>query len=427
MTTDGLLASLVLDRMSEAESERARLVESVLPELKTHAGQSDRAAEFHLPHIETFRKAGLLGLIVPRSHGGLGGTLRDLAAATFAMGTACPGTALTFFFHCSTASRGLLGLEALEAGLFDEKEQPKVRDFSSRLLHKMGRDGQWLANFASESAKSSATRVTISTEAARTDGGYLLNGVKSFGSGTGVAQAYLVTAKLAGTETAEGLCVFFVDPKASGVTERVRWDSIGMRATANHGIILKDVFVKDEDALALPGAFVKMMQMSRGTFVGNQLAGQAIYVGAAQSVFDFTVDFLKATKFQDTSRPIAESPMHRQILGQMTTDLEEAYLWLRRQIELETSEPPLLPKPRVVRQWRMAKGSMCEAAFRVGVGAFKACGTSNTQMSGVVARGLRDLSLGLVQAFPSERGRLEAAEMVTTEGPVQDFGVGSKK
>ena len=48
-------------------------------------------------------------------------------------------------------------------------------------------------------------------------------------------------------------------------------------------------------------------------------------------------------------------------------------------------------------------------------------------MSGVVARGLRDLSLGLVQAFPAERGRLESAEMVTTEGPVQDFGVGSRK
>ena len=70
---------------------------------------------------------------------------------------------------------------------------------------------------------------------------------------------------------------------------------------------------------------------------------------------------------------------------------------------------------------------MSEAAFRVAVNAFKACGTSNTGNSGVVARGLRDLSMGLVQAFPAERGRLEAAEMVTKEKPSADFAVAEKK
>jgi hypothetical protein len=74
----------------------------------------------------------------------------------------------------------------------------------------------------------------------------------------------------------------------------------------------------------------------------------------------------------------------------------------------------------------MAKGSLCETAFRVAVSAFKACGTSNTGNSGVVARGLRDLSMGLVQAFPAERGRLEAAHMVVQERPTSDFGVGKK-
>ncbi len=111
----------------------------------------------------------------------------------------------------------------------------------------------------------------------------------------------------------------------------------------------------------------------------------------------------------------------------MTTDLENAYLWLRRQIELETSEPPLLPKNRVVRQWRMSKGSIAELAFKVGVNALKACGTSNTGNSGVIARGLRDLAMGLVQAFPAERGRLMAAEMVVKESHQPDFSIGERK
>ena len=36
-------------------------------------------------------------------------------------------------------------------------------------------------------------------------------------------------------------------------------------------------------------------------------------------------------------------------------------------------------------------------------------------MDGSIGRALRDLSMGLVMTFPPERGRLEAASMVTTD------------
>lgn len=421
-----LTGELLVEKMTDEEKERAELVESVLPALREQAAEADLKGEFYLPHLDLFREKGLTGLIVPREFGGLGGNLRDLTAATFAMGTACPSTALAYFFHCSTASRGLLGLEAIEAELFEGDEVEQVKSFARKLLTKMGSEGKWLANFASESNKSSTARVTISTEATKTKGGWHLNGSKSFGCSTGVADEYLVTAKLEGTDTAEGLCVFFVKRDAEGVSERQRWDSIGMRACANHGANLRNVFVADEDCLAVKGSFVKMMQMSRGTFVGNQLAGTAIYLGASQSVYDYALNYLKSTKFGDTGEPIASSPMHKALIGKMTNDLETAYLWMRRQLELETSEPPLLPKERVVRQWRLSKGAMCEAAFNVAINGFKACGTSNTGNTGVIARGMRDLSMGLVQAFPAERGRLEAAEMVTKERLSQDFGTISK-
>jgi alkylation response protein AidB-like acyl-CoA dehydrogenase len=421
-----LTGEMLVEQMTDAEKERAELVESILPQLREQAAEADQKGEFYLPHLDLFRQTGLTGLIVPKEYGGLGGNLRDLTAATFALGTACPSTALAYFFHCSTASRGLLGLEAIEAGLFEENQADEVKSFAHTVLTKMGKEKKWLANFASESNKSSTARVTISTEATKTEGGWLLNGSKSFGCSTGVADEYLVTAKLEGTDTADGLCVFFVQRDAEGVSERQLWDSIGMRACANHGVNLRNVFVADEDCLAVKGSFVKMMQMSRGTFVGNQLAATAIYLGGAQAVYDHALNYLRNTKFGDTGEPIASSPMHKALIGKMTNDLETAYLWLRRQLELETSEPPLLPKERVVRQWRLAKGAMCESAFNVAVNAFKACGTSNTGNSGVISRGMRDLSMGLVQAFPAERGRLEAAEMVTKERTGSDFGTAAR-
>jgi alkylation response protein AidB-like acyl-CoA dehydrogenase len=427
MTEDRLTAERLLDTLDAGERERAERVESVLPALRDAAVEADRLGEFHRPHIGTLSEAGLLGLVVPEKYGGLGGGLRDLAAATFAMGTACPSTALAYFFQCSSTSRGLLPLEAIDAGLFGDDEVPVVRAFAEKVLTRLGTEGRWMANFASESAKSAGAAITITTRATPTvrDGvdGWLLDGVKSFGCATGVADDYLVSAMFGDSGTADHLGTFIVPRDAPGVSERSRWDAIGMRATATHGIVLSAVFVPATEALTVPGSFPRMTEVSRGSFVGSQLAGTAVYLGAAAATYDFAVRHLTETTFVDTGAPIGTAGFQQQLIGEMRTHLDTATLWLRRQLDLETSEPPLLPKAEVVRQWRLAKGAVAEEAFAVATCALKACGTGHTTNSGLVARMLRDLSMGLVQAFPAERGRLEAASMIVTgEGSTQFAG-----
>ncbi|MFF3611546.1 acyl-CoA dehydrogenase family protein [Streptomyces sp. NPDC002580] len=412
MTAPRLTGELLVDAMTPAERARAERVEAVLPTLRAHAAEADAKAEFPAGHVGLLRDAGLLGLVVPPEYGGLGGTLRDLAAATFALGTACPSTALAYFFHNTSASRGLLPLEAVRAGLFRDDEEAEVTAFAERVLTTMA-DGAWLGNFASESVKSSSANIAISTTAEKAPGGWLLTGEKSFGCATGVADTYLVTARLEGTEGADGLALFLVPRTAAGVTSRERWNGLGMRGSANHGIHLDGTFVPSELALTVPGAFTRMLRMSRGSFVGNQLAIAAVYTGAAQAVYDHTLERLTRKTFADSGRPIASSPMHQVLIGDMTQRLETAYLWLRRQLELETSEPPLRDKPAVFAQWRLGKGSVTEACFDVAVGALKACGTSGATMDGTIGRTVRDLAMGLVMTFPAERGRLEVARMAT--------------
>lgn len=419
-----LTAELLLEDMTAPELARAALVDSVLPELAARAAEADRDAVFPPGHVELLGRSGLLGLIVPEAYGGLGGGLRDLTAAAFAMGTVCPSTALSFFFHCSSASRGLLPIEALDQGLFAETDAPVVQAFAEKVLRSMAA-GSWLANFASESGKTEGANITIGTEAIAVDGGWSLSGVKSFGCATGVADRYLVTAKRADINGIDGLCLFLVDRDAPGVSERQRWNGLGMRATANHGIVLDNVFVAADDALALPGSFITMTKVSRGTFVGNQLAVGAIYLGAAQSVYNYTLNHLQTMKFGDTGAPIGSAPMHQQFIGEMTRDLTEGFLWLRRQLWLEATEPRPSSKAEEVKSWRMAKGAICEAAYRVGTTALKACGTSSASMDGVIGRGLRDLSMGLVQAFPAEKGLLEVAGIVFGAQRSSEFG--SKK
>ena len=413
----------LVERMDPAERARAERAEAILPELAANATAVDRDGEFCVSHVKTLSDSGLLGLIIPEAYGGLGGGLRDLAATTFAMGSACPSTALAYFFHCSAASRGMLALEALQAGLFSKDEAPAVEAFAEKILYSMGRDGQWLANFASESVKSEKAAITINTEATPVPGGFRVSGIKSFGCATGVADRYLITANLAGHTDANGLCTFFIDRDAEGVSEREKWDALGMRGTATHGLILRDVFVADADALAIPGAFVRCMQMSRGSFVGNQLASLAVYAGAAWSVYNTTIQMLTEKMFADTGRPLGTSTMHQQLIGEMLADLETAMLWLRRQLELETSEPPLLDKQAVVQRWRLCKGQVAEYGFKVAMNALKCAGTSGTANSQPYAKALREMAMALVQAFPAERGRLMAAQIEISADEQAQFGV----
>ena len=91
----------------------------------------------------------------------------------------------------------------------------------------------------------------------------------------------------------------FVPREAEGVKERPQWDALGMRATASHGIILENVFVPDSESLAMPGAFVKLMQSSRGSLMGNQPAISAIYLGAAKQAYDYALEKTMSMKFED--------------------------------------------------------------------------------------------------------------------------------
>ncbi len=407
-----LTAERLIEDLTDAERARAAVVEEVLPTIRDLAAEADAAGEFPEAHVRLFRESGLLGLVVPEEYGGMGGGLRDLTATTYALGTVCGSTALSYFFHCSSSSRGLLPLAAIEAGLYTDEEVPVVRAFAEKVLHGLGRDRLWIGNFASEAVKASNANVLIQTTAKRVEGGWQLFGEKSFGCLTGTADYYLVTARREDLEGMESLCLFLVDRTKDGVRNRAVWNGLGMRASANHGIVLDGAFVPDDLALAIPGGFSRATQVSRGSWVGNQVAIAAIYAGVARGAYEYALDRSMTLTFADTGEALATSPMHQVFIGEAEQKLESAHLWLRRQLLLESSDPPVQPKAEVVKTWRLSKGSICDDSFATVMASFQMCGTSTAVMDGPLGRAMRDAAMGLVQAFPSTRGRLDTAKTV---------------
>ncbi len=407
-----LTAEHLIEDYSPSERAMLQRVEEVLPVLAGRSADMDRNSHLDPENVRTLSASGLLGLVVPKEYGGLGGGLRAWAGASFAIGTVCPSTALAYFFHLTSASRGNLSLSALAAGLFNDQEAPIVRAFAEKVLRIMGQEGKWLANFASESVKSEAAAITITTKASPAPGGWELNGSKSFGCATGIADRYLVAASLEGSDDASGLCTFLVDRDAPGARGRIKWNALGMRGTATEGLVLERVFVADADALTIPGAFVKMCSQSRSGFVGNQVAASCIYLGGAFAVYQAAMRNMRERKFQDTGRPLGSGPYQQQLIGEMYAALNTAMLWARRMVQIETAEPPIVPKEEVLPFWRTCKGEVAECSFKVAQAALKLAGTAGTLFDTPFSRALRDLAMGLVQAFPAERGRLETAQLL---------------
>ncbi|MBL1089859.1 MULTISPECIES: acyl-CoA dehydrogenase family protein [Streptomyces] len=69
-----------------------------------HLARTDRAAEFPVAALDALRRTGLLGLLVPQAHGGLGGTARDLAAAAQTLGRSDMSVGMIFAMHCQQAA-----------------------------------------------------------------------------------------------------------------------------------------------------------------------------------------------------------------------------------------------------------------------------------------------------------------------------------
>ena len=221
-----------------------------------------------------------------------------------------------------------------------------------------------------------------------------------------------MTARLAGIDGLDSLALFLVDRRGEGVRNRQLWNGLGMRASGNHGIILEDAFVPADNALTIPGgvharhpgvARILGRQPGRHRHDLRRHCPRCLRVRAGPH---------HGPTFADTGAPIASSPMHQVLIGQAETLLEEAHLWPAASCSSRAANRRVLPKPEVVKTWRMSKGAICERSHEVVTLALKMCGTSGALMDNEIGRSLRDSAMGLVQAFPAERGQLDLAKMV---------------
>ncbi|MBL8340407.1 MAG: acyl-CoA/acyl-ACP dehydrogenase [Rubrivivax sp.] len=262
------------------------------PGWAARAARHDREASFPHENFAELRAAGLLGIAVPRDHGGLGADFTTHALVSAEMGRWCGATALAFNMHVSCCQWSGLVADALQMTAAERAEHGRIR-----ALHyaRIVGEGQLYAQAASEGGPAAAGAAPWATSARRVDGGYVVNGRKVFASLAGAAQWYGVPCTLErpgheGRGTRRDALYLAVPADAPGLEIHGEWDALGMRATASRNLRFRDVFVPDEARLLPEGLYHQAA--ARFPHMFSTLA--PTYVGIAQAAYDFTVQYLRA-------------------------------------------------------------------------------------------------------------------------------------
>jgi alkylation response protein AidB-like acyl-CoA dehydrogenase len=192
--------------------------------LRAGAVERDRSGVLSADGFELLRASGLTSALVPREFGGGDASHADMGAVLRELGRHDPATAVAFAMHVHVLGaqvwRHRHGLDA--SGLFG-----KVVD--GAILISTG---------ASDWIGSSGT-------ARRVDGGYRVTARKGPASGCEVGQVLVTSIRWDDSPEGPQVLHCSVPFSADGVAVEQTWNTLGMRATGSHTVVLDDVFVPD--------------------------------------------------------------------------------------------------------------------------------------------------------------------------------------
>jgi alkylation response protein AidB-like acyl-CoA dehydrogenase len=257
--------------------------------LAPRAAQHDRDASFPIDNFRDMHGEGLLAICVPKDEGGLGASFRAYCLAASELGRHCGATALSWNMHvCSTLWTGALADDLIMTASERDEHNERRRLHYKRIVG----DGAIYAQPFSEGGGAAAGAVPFGTEARAVAGGFVLNGKKIFASLSGAADYYgvLCTERGEGEEASRRRTLYLAVPAtAAGVAVVGDWDPLGMRGTVSRTLLLKDVFVPEDEMLMPRGVYFRAANCWPHMF----LTLSPTYMGLAQAAYDFTVAYLR--------------------------------------------------------------------------------------------------------------------------------------
>jgi len=226
------------------------------------ADEIDRTAEYPQDMFELLKELGLFTLPFPEKYGGTGSML-SACIAIEELGRVCYNTAYLLLVQW-------VPFGAILSGGTEEQKQRLLPGLAS---------GELRGAFSTTEAQSGSDVSGIKTRAKSVDGGYRINGAKTWCTNSDIADFVLVAAKCE-INGADGISLFIIEKGTKGFSVGKKEDKIGARGVPSCPLFLDDVFVPDSNLVG--GGFKAVMEAFNAS---RPLIG-ARGVGLAQGAID---------------------------------------------------------------------------------------------------------------------------------------------
>jgi alkylation response protein AidB-like acyl-CoA dehydrogenase len=392
-----------LQAITEPGKRYVALAEGHVEELANRAAVHDEEGSFPLENIASLQASGLLAACVPQEFGGLGNTsIHDQMVALGRLGRGDGSTAIAtnmhaifvFFFARDWAAARAAGNTALADGL-------------GQLLAAVGRKEAIYCFFFTEPG---TDVMHPRAEVTRTDGGWLLNGRKSFVTLSEAATTSGASFKLVDDAGVAhlGMALFPID--RTGIAIQHNWDALGMRGSGSHDVVLTDVFVPADEVVLL-GAHGEYSEFFLVSAALSNLGLVACFLGIAEAARDEAIRWVSSRR-TSRGRVLAESPAIQHTMAEIEIDLAACRAMLARTAQtadafLATYAPgaaPLAEMHEFNRDFQCTKWFVNRKAIEVVDRALQLSGGSGYLSRSVLSRLYRDVRAGpFMQPFsPNE-------------------------
>lgn len=347
-------------------------------------------------NFKALEAAGLLRLVIARADGGYGAGLSGAIRVVGAIARGEPSTALVLAMH-------YVNHGAIAGG----HRWPPV--LARRVVESSLKGVALINSLQVEPEAGSPSYGTLPRTTARLVGdSWRISGRKRFCTGIP-----LLTWLVVGAVTDEAqprLGSFLVPRSAAGVHVVETWNTMGMRATASHDVVLEDVIIPFDHAFELAPASegVRRDGLTVSWFMG--LIG-AVYDGIARAARDVIVDFVKSYSPGNLTAPLAALPGIQDEIGAIEVRLaanERLLQSLARDVDAGVGNGAAAA---------IVRHTVIENAVAVTMAALALAGQHGISRTGPLERHHRDALCGRAHAPAAPQVRALAGRLVLGFAP----------
>jgi acyl-CoA dehydrogenase len=356
------------------EALRAEIRSFVARELAPYADEWERERWFPNEVFEKLAAEGLLGLKYPKEYGGQAGDYLDDAVLIEELaGCDSGGVAAGIGAHITIATPPIF-----KFGSEEQKQRFLVPAIK----------GEKIAALGITEPGTGSDVAGIRTHAKRVDGGWVVNGAKTFITG-GVRADVVVTAVKTSPEGGHGgLSFLLIEKGMEGYSVSKNLEKLGWHASDTAELAFQDVFVPDENLL---GEENKGFYLIMANFQWERIAMALGAVAATRLLLDQSIDYAK--RREQFGRPIGEQQAIRHKIAHMAVKLEASRALTYQSLRLFHDGQD------AIREVTMAKLLSQRAACEVADDALQIHGGAGyvdviPGVSSSLQRAVRDLRLG---------------------------------